>query len=436
MLYQLQMFDVMKYISTSNTLLKVGFKEAVLLGLASDGGLYVPEHIPKLDDFVFKVTDDIPLHELAFQLLFPFVQEDLTEGQLGKIIEHTFQFDFPLVSLSGSGIHVLELFHGPTWAFKDVGARFLAGCLSAWNTGHEKNVILVATSGDTGGAVANGFFNQPGIQVVILYPKGKVSPLQEYQIAGLGGNITAVAVDGTFDDCQRMVKSAFNDKVLRSKMNITSANSINVARWLPQMIFYAIAWREIKRRGYAERICIPSGNYGNIAAAFLGHDMGFHFKQILAAHNANDTIPRYLQSGQYAPGETIATLANAMDVSDPSNFVRLQYLQQHQFRGRLADFRALCVTDHQILETIQYVWQEYKYLLDPHTATAWHILNDLGGEGIIVATAHPYKFEDVIIKALGSYPSEWNKEWEQGIIVSIYIPAEKNALIEILRAVC
>jgi threonine synthase len=424
------MCDAMKYISTSNNLLKAGFKEAVLSGLAADGGLFVPEHIPKLDDSVFNVKDDMSLHELAFQLLFPFVQEDLSDDLLRKIIEDTFQFDFPLVTLVGSGIHVLELFHGPTWAFKDVGARFLAGCLSAWNTGNQKNVILVATSGDTGGAVANGFFNQPGIDVVILYPKGKVSPLQEYQIAGLGGNITALAVDGTFDDCQRMVKSAFNDKVLRSKINITSANSINVARWLPQMIFYAIAWREMKRRGYAERICIPCGNYGNIAAAFLAHDMGMHFKQIFAAHNANDTIPRFLEKGQYTIGETIATLANAMDVSDPSNFVRLQYLFQHQYRGKLADFQAQSVTDQQILETIQYVWQEYQYLLDPHTATSWHMLNDLGGEGTIVATAHPYKFEEVIIKTLGYYPPEWNKEWEKGLIDSITIPAGYKSLEE------
>lgn len=418
----------MQYISTSNAQIKAGFKEAVLAGLASDGGLFVPEQIPGLSDQFFTSLDTLTIHELAYQLLLPFVKEDLTDDQLRKIIDHTFQFDFPFVSLAGSGIHLLELFHGPTWAFKDVGARFLAGCLSAWNTGHEKNVILVATSGDTGGAVANGFFHQPGINVVILYPKGKISPLQEYQIAGLGGNITALAVDGTFDDCQRMVKSAFNDKVLRSKVNITSANSINVARWLPQMISYAIAWREMKRRGYAECICIPSGNYGNIAAAFLAHDMGMHFKQIFAAHNANDTIPGYLQSGIYTPGETIPTLANAMDVNDPSNFVRLQYLQQHQYRGRLAEFQALSVKDHQILETIQYVWQEYEYLLDPHTATAWHMLNGTEGEGIIVATAHPYKFEDVIIRALGYYPSEWKKDWENGQIDSITIPSGYEAL--------
>ncbi len=415
--------------------MKVGFKEAVLSGLAADGGLFVPEHIPKVDDSVFKVTDDMSLHELAFQLLFPFVQGDLSDDQLRNIIDHTFQFDFPFVTLSGSGIHVLELFHGPTWAFKDVGARFLAGCLSAWNKGHEKNLILVATSGDTGGAVANGFFNVEGVRVVILYPKGKVSPLQEYQIAGLGRNITALAVDGTFDDCQRMVKSAFNDRELRSKVNITSANSINIARWLPQMIFYALAWREMKRKGYKESICIPSGNYGNIAAAFLVHDLSMPFKQILAAHNANETIPRFLQSGHYAPGETIATLANAMDVSDPSNFVRLQYLLQHQFRGKLADFQALSVTDKEILQTIKHVWEHHQYLLDPHTATAWHMLNVMGGQGLIVATAHPYKFEDVIIKALGSYPLEWKKEWAQGTIDSILIPAEESALVEQLGTV-
>ena len=422
----------MKFISTSNAQVNAGFKEAVLAGLASDGGLFVPEQIPELNDKFFKKLDTLSIQELAFEMLFPFVKDDLTVDQLQKIIEHTFQFDFPLASFAGSDIHVLELFHGPTWAFKDVGARFLAGCLSAWNPGDGKNVILVATSGDTGGAVANGFFNQKGIEVVILYPKGKISPLQEYQIAGLGGNIYALEVDGTFDDCQRLVKMAFNDKALRAKINITSANSINVARWLPQMIFYAIAWREIKNHRYAETLCIPSGNYGNIAAAFLAHDMGFHFKHIVAAHNANDTIPRFLVTGQYAPGETIPTYANAMDVSDPSNFVRLQYLLQHQYRSRLADFQAVSVSDHQILETIQHVWQQHHYLLDPHTATAWHVLNTIGGGGIIVVTAHPYKFEEVIINALGYYPLDWVKHWEDGTKECISIPAAYAALEELL----
>ena len=422
----------MNFISTSNANVKASFKEAVLSGLAPDGGLYVPELIPDAANSILEIHDDPKYHKLAFELLHPFVSGDLTDEQLRSIIAHTFQFDFPIISLDDSGIKVLELFHGTTWAFKDVGARFLSGCLSAWNTGHEKNLILVATSGDTGGAVANGFFDQPGIEVVILYPKGKISPLQEHQIAGLGGNITALAVDGTFDDCQRMVKSAFNDKVLRSKISITSANSINVARWLPQMIYYAIAWREINRNGYEANLCIPSGNYGNIAAAFLAHDMGMHFNRIFSAHNANDTIPRFLQTGQYVPHDTIATLANAMDVSDPSNFVRLQYFLRHQYRSRLAEFQALSVNDDQILEAIQHVWHHHQYLLDPHTATAWHMLNAKGDKGMIVATAHPFKFEEVIVKALGFYPSAWIKAWENGMINRTSISAVYSALEELL----
>jgi threonine synthase len=432
MLFLLQTFSEMKFISTSNALLKAGFKEAVLSGLAADGGLYVPEQIPEIKDQFFTELHCLTTHELAFQLLFPFVNEDLTEDQLKRIIECTFQFDFPLVHLPSSGIQILELFHGPTWAFKDVGARFLAACLSTWSGGNQKQIILVATSGDTGGAVANGFFKQDGIEVVILYPKDKISPLQEYQIAGLGGNITALAVDGTFDDCQRMVKSAFNDKVLRSGINITSANSINIARWLPQMIWYAVAWKAMQREGVDTSVSIPSGNYGNIAAAFLACAMGLQFKEILAAHNANDTIPRFLHYGIYSPGMTISTLANAMDVSDPSNFVRLRYLKQFEASEFTPAFSAETVSDDQIIEAIRTCWKRHQYLLDPHTATAWYVLNQKGANGIVVSTAHPFKFKEVIIKALGFYPDAWNKSWVDAQINYITIPATYSALEEFL----
>ena len=423
----------MKYISTNDAYAATGFKSAVIKGIPKDGGLFVPDIIPQLDASLLEQAHSFSIQELAFHMLSPFTEVDLTDIQLKKIIAHTFQFDIPLRQIGNSQVYALELFHGPTWAFKDVGARFLAGCLSEWNTAGEENIILVATSGDTGGAVANGFYQQQGIKVVILYPAGRVSPLQEMQIAGLGGNITALAVDGSFDDCQSLVKKAFSDTALRNRINLTSANSINVARWLPQMIFYALAWIEARKKGIEQVICIPSGNYGNIAAAYLAHDMGFNFKEILAAHNANDTIPRYLTTGEYKPGKTISTLANAMDVNDPSNFVRLQYLQQHQFRGRLARFQAQCVTDEQILNAIREVWERYKYLLDPHTATAWHMLNEQGGHGIIVATAHPCKFENVIVEALGYYPPEWNKKWEKKPIDSITIPAEYSALKHLLE---
>jgi len=422
----------MQYISTNNQRVQVSFKDAVLMGLPLGGGLFVPETIPQLDtDFIHKI-DTLSIEELAFTILHPFVIEDLSDEQLRAVIDHTFQFEIPLQQIGQTDIHVLELFHGPTWAFKDLGARFLAGCLSQWSDQSKETIILVATSGDTGGAVANAFYHQPGVKVIILYPKGKVSPLQEMQIAGLGGNITAVAVDGHFSDCQHLIKSAFNDVELRTSVNITSANSINIARWLPQMLFYAIAWREIRKHSIDSIICIPSGNYGNIAAAFLMHDLGMTFSEILAAHNANDTIPRFLENGNYEPQNTIATLANAMDVNDPSNFVRLRYLQQHQFRGRLANFQAESVTDNQILVSIQDAWNNHQYLLDPHTATAWHLLKEHGGKGIIGATAHPYKFEDVIIKALGYYPSEWAKEWKSGPVTSTSMPAEYSPLKEVL----
>ncbi len=422
----------MKFTSTNNHQLQVGFKEAVLMGLPPGGGLFVPEAIPQLETAFLNKMDTLNIKDLAFTILHPFVKEDLTEFQLRSVIEHTFQFDIPLKQVGDSDIFVLELFHGPTWAFKDVGARFLAGCLSIWNDQTKDTIILVATSGDTGGAVANGFYNQPGVKVVILYPKGKISSLQEMQIAGLGGNITAVAVDSNFDDCQSMVKSAFNDQALRARVNITSANSINIARWLPQMIFYAIAWREIQWQSIESTLCIPSGNYGNVAAAFLMHDMGLTFKAIFASHNANDTIPRFLSSGVYAPDKTVSTFANAMDVNDPSNFVRLQYLQQHQYRGRLANFRAQSVSDTQILEAIRDAWNNHQYLLDPHAATAWHMLKANGGKGIIIATAHPYKFEDIIVKALGFYPAEWIKTWKSGPVKSISVPADYSALKELL----
>jgi len=418
----------MDYISTNNSEVKASFKEAVFQGLPSLGGLFVPQFIPQLEPIFLQQVNGLTTAEIAFQLLQPYVGDDLSEKQFREVIRHAFNFEMPVVQIGGSPIHVLELFHGPTWAFKDVGARFLASCLSAWREDSQDTVILVATSGDTGGAVASGFYNQKGVKVVILYPKGKISTLQEMQIAGLGGNITALAVEGDFDDCQRMVKSAFGDSDLRSRVRLTSANSINIARWIPQMVFYAIAWKEIMHNDIAPVLCIPSGNYGNISAAFLMHTMGMQFNGIIAAHNANATIPRFLESGNYASDKTIATLANAMDVSDPSNFVRLQFLRQHQYRGRIATFDAVSVSDSQIIAAIQDAWFNHQYLMDPHTATAWYVLQKHGGKGIVVSTAHPCKFEEVIIKALGEYPSAWRKEWKSGPINSISIKADYAAL--------
>ncbi|HZV71456.1 MAG TPA: threonine synthase [Saprospiraceae bacterium] len=423
----------MKFISTAGSELKLGFKESVRSGLAPDGGLLVPEFIPVLRQEMVRDLLSLSNHELAFALLTPYVKEDLTVDQLNTVIDHAFQFDIPLKRIGESDVFVLELFHGPTWAFKDVGARFLAGCLSAWSEEENDVTILVATSGDTGGAVANGFYNQPGTKVVILYPAGKVSPLQEQQIAGLGGNITAVAVQGNFDDCQQLVKKAFSDKELRNTLTLTSANSINVARWLPQMVYYAFALKAAIEQDAEFVFSVPSGNYGNITAGLLLHSMGMKLEKFIAAHNANDTIPRLLQDGIYEPYETIPTVANAMDVSDPSNFLRLQYLWD-KFPDLIDDyFVAESIPDHEILESIQKCWKEHSYLLDPHTATAWKALNDHGAKGIILSTAHPYKFEEIIIKALGLYPENWKKEWTHGKIDKEEIGVDYDALKRILN---
>ncbi len=423
----------MKYISTSGAETKLGFKESVRSGLAPDGGLLVPEFIPTLRPDMVKNLLSLGDHELAFALLTPFVKEDLTVEQLKTIIDHTFQFEIPLKRIGTSGIYVLELFHGPTWAFKDVGARFLAGCLSTWTGEKNEVTILVATSGDTGGAVANGFYNQPGTNVVILYPIGKVSPLQEQQIAGLGGNITAIGVRGSFDDCQLLVKRAFSDQELRTSMTLTSANSINVARWLPQMIYYAFALKEAIRQNVEFVFSVPSGNYGNITAGLMLHSMGMKLEKFIAAHNANDTIPRLLENDIYEPHKTIATLANAMDVSDPSNFLRLQYLWD-KYPDLIDDhFTAVSISDEEILDSIAACWNDHHYLLDPHTATAWKALNDQGAKGIILSTAHPYKFEDVITQALGYYPQAWKKEWQSGMIEKIEIEADYDELKKILN---
>ena len=399
----------MKYHSISGDQHPFGFKEAVLNNLAPDGGLFIPGEIPSLS-FSKKDLLSFSKEEFLFHMLHPFVQPDLTDVQLSKIISDTLSFDIPLVQIGTSGIFALELFHGPTWAFKDVGAGFLSGCLSTWSSDHnEQTTILVATSGDTGGAVANGFYKQPGTRVIILYPNGKISSLQEQQMAGLGHNIEAIAVNGSFDDCQQLVKTAFRDDALRSNIRLTSANSINIARWMPQMIFYAIAWQEAIKHELPLTISVPSGNYGNIAAGLLAYGLGIRFEKYFASHNANDTIPRYFRDGRYQPHLTIPTIANAMDVSDPSNFVRFKWLL-HKIPPGECSFSAVSVDDAEILRSIAKCYHDHEYLLDPHTATSWKVLSDHGGQGLILSTAHPQKFEDVIIKAIGEFTARWRRE--------------------------
>jgi len=419
----------MEYISLHDPIQNYSFKEVVQQSIAPDGSLFVPKTIPQFDLAFLARQHSFHLQESAYAFLSSFVGDDLDETQLRDVIRHTFQFEFPINQLSESGIYVEELFHGPTHAFKDVGARFLAGCLKQWNQERELITVLVATSGDTGGAVANAFYDIEGIRVVVLYPKGKISAFQEQQIAALGKNIKAIAVNGNFDDCQQLVKQAFFDKSLSNNIYLTSANSINVGRWLPQMMFYAAAWHHMQKNNLEKTIVVPSGNYGNVSAGLLFHSLGFQFDHIIAAHNENDTIPRYLNSHQYQPHSTIATYANAMDVSDPSNFVRFDYLWKKE-NEKSFHFSAASVSNNDILAAIKNCWEKHHYLLDPHTATAFHILQNKDQDGTILATAHPYKFKDVIIKALGFYPEKWKLEEKEKKV----FPIEMDVDIENLKA--
>jgi threonine synthase len=425
------MSDHVEYTSLLHRDRSYTFKEVVQQSLAADGSLFVPRTLPVMDRSLLAQPIAFDLPFLAYQLLSPFVEPDLSDLQLREVIAQTFQFEIPIKQVQGSDLYVEELFHGPTHAFKDVGARFLAGCLKEWRGKGEKVTVLVATSGDTGGAVANAFYGIEGIQVVVLYPKGKISTYQEQQIAGLGKNIKAIAVNGSFDDCQQLVKKAFSDTSLNSKIHLTSANSINIGRWIPQMMFYAVAWHFMESNGMEKNIIVPSGNYGNIAAGLLLHQMGFPFNRIIAAHNQNDTIPRFLASNVYQPHPTIATYANAMDVSDPSNFVRFQYLKKTGDEKSI-HFAARSVSDQEILSAIRECWENYNYLLDPHTATAYHVSKEIGKKGLLLSTAHPYKFKEIITKALGFYPEEWMLEEKQAGVSRIEMDVQFDAFKEIL----
>lgn len=422
----------MKFVSTKDSSISYSFKQAVQLNLPPEGGLFVPASFEKAYLPEVLREKDFSIQEMASYCLWPFLEEDFTQQALNEIIDQTFSFYMPVRHFEEKGIHVLELFHGPTAAFKDIGATFMAGCLAAWQGNGEETTILVATSGDTGGAVANAFYQKPGFRVVILYPDGKISPVQEMQIAGQGGNVVALAVDGTFDDCQRMVKAVFANDTISKKINLTSANSINLARWLPQTVFYGLAWSYKERFKVDPVLCVPSGNYGNISAAWLAGLLGCDFTHIIAAHNANDTIPRYLKDDVYAPKQTIETLANAMDVSDPGNFVRLQYLMNNFPEYKQPLFSAYTVSDKEILSTIHEVWHEFQYLLDPHTATSWAVIKKHFGQGMCMSTAHPGKFEHVITKALGFFPEDWKPEISGGSLQRIRIKANITNLEQFL----
>ena len=398
----------MNYYSLNYNSSAVGFLEAVRKGLAPDRGLYFPESIPLLSKDFIDNSSNLSDHDIAFNAISPFVGNDIPKERLLKIIEETLSFDFPIIPINDT-IATLELFQGPTLAFKDVGARFMARCLAYANEIKEqkKLTILVATSGDTGGAVADGFYKVKGIDVVILYPKGKVSEVQEKQLTTLGENITALEVDGTFDDCQNMVKSAFIDPELTNKVSLTSANSINIARWLSQMFYYFIAYKNRHNPHEDLVISVPSGNFGNLCAGLVAYKMGLPIKHFIASTNINDTVPSYLSSGNYVPKKSISTISNAMDVGDPSNFIRIQKLFNNDFHKLKKIVSGFAFTDTQTKKALKEIYNNNGYVADPHGAVSYlglkAYLEKLGDDkvqGIFLETAHPIKFAPIVEAAL------------------------------------
>lgn len=415
-MFNLQCSINMKYYSTNGKAPIADLHKAVVKGLAEDRGLYMPEKIKQLPKDFFDTIETKTFQEIAYTVADAFFGEDVDAKSLKQIVYDTLSFDCPVVKVKDN-IYTLELFHGPTLAFKDVGARFMARLLQYFikqeNKGEQVNV-LVATSGDTGSAVANGFLGVDGIYVYVLYPKGKVSPIQECQFTTLGKNITAIEVDGVFDDCQALVKNAFMDAELNQHMKLTSANSINVARFLPQAFYYFNAYARMKALGKADNLvmCVPSGNFGNICSALFGHQQGLPIKRFIAANNANDIFYKYLQSGKYEPKASVQTLANAMDVGDPSNFARILNLYSQNGALSPEDTHAAITSlisgatysDDQIRETMRQCYKETKYILDPHGACGYQALVDglkPGEVGVFCETAHPAKFKEEVDDILG-----------------------------------
>lgn len=398
----------MKYYSTNRQSPEVSLHEAVVKGLAADRGLYMPENIKHLPESFFNNIQDMSFQEIAFEVAKAFFGEDVEETALKNIVYDTLSFDCPVVKVE-ENIWSLELFHGPTLAFKDVGARFMARLLGYFISKEKQQLVnvLVATSGDTGSAVANGFLGVDGIHVYVLYPKGKVSKIQESQFTTLGKNITAIEVDGVFDDCQALVKNAFMDKDLNKHMKLTSANSINVARFLPQAFYYFNAYAEMKRQGLADNlvICVPSGNFGNITAALFAQKMGLPIKRFIAANNANDVFFNYLKSGKYCPQPSIQTIANAMDVGDPSNFARILDLYNNSHATIAATISGATFSDEEIRHALKSCYDNNKYILDPHGACGYMALKaglQEGETGVFGETAHPAKFKETVENAIGN----------------------------------
>lgn len=395
----------MNYYSTNGQSPRVDFREAAIKGQAPDKGLYFPENIPMLEKSFLEGLNSMSKAEIGFRVIRPYVGNSIPEDELFRIVEETVNFEFPLVKIENN-VYTLELFHGPTLAFKDVGARFMSRCLGYFSKGDERKLtVLVATSGDTGGAVANGFYNVDGVEVVILYPSGKVSSVQEKQLTTLGKNIRSLEVDGTFDDCQALVKKAFSDAELTSEMFLTSANSINVARWLPQQFYYFFAAAQWTKKD-APVISVPSGNFGNICAGLLANRSGLPVKHFIAACNANDVIPRFMNDGSYHPASTVQTISNAMDVGDPSNFSRILELFGKDLNAIRERMTSYSFSDEQTSAEIRAVLDEDDYLLDPHGAVGLlglkrYLKEHPGAAGYFLETAHPVKFYDVVEEITG-----------------------------------
>jgi len=429
----------MKYYSLHKQSPVVDFATATILGQAPDKGLYFPETIPQVRKELIENIENFSNEAIAQEVIAPYIGDAIPKDVLEKIVSETVNFEIPLVKIT-EDIYSLELFHGPTLAFKDIGARFMSRCLGYFARDNEEKVtVLVATSGDTGGAVANGFFDVEGVDVVILYPSGKVSSVQEKQLTTLGENIHALEVDGTFDECQQMVKDVFADVELNQKIKLTSANSINVARWLPQQFYYFYLWKQWQDKTNPPVVTVPSGNFGNICAGLLAQQSGLPIKYFIAACNANDTVPEFLHSGKYQPKKAVPTISNAMDVGDPSNFIRIMEIFHQQIDGLKKTLNGYTISDDETKATLIAVLQEHNYLLDPHGAVAYKALQQYQVEhpntkGVILETAHPVKFYDVIEPLINqkvpiplSVEEQINKDK-----VSVKIPANTNALKDFL----
>lgn len=424
----------MKYINIKHPEESISFKEATIKGLGKDKGLFVPEKIPQLTKDFFEHIGSMSTIEIAHKVMQPFVENSLTNEELLQILTDTFSFETPVQHLHDNR-YILELFHGPTMAFKDVGARFMARCLGKFTQNNKKVTVLVATSGDTGSAVAHGFYNVEGVNVVILFPKGKVSPFQEYQMTSLGKNIRAIEVDGTFDDCQTLVKQALHDENLKKQIALSSANSINVARFLPQMLYYFFAYKQLKHKISDKKwiVSVPSGNFGNLTAGLYAKAMGLPIHQFVAANNDNDTFYQYLQTGEYIAKPSVSTYSNAMDVGDPSNFVRIQQLFKNDKNAINNTILGKSVTNKVVLQKIAELYQKTNYTIDPHGAVGLIALEhflDNDKIGTVLATAHPNKFDSVIRKVIPTFkePKVDLSKCKKGSINNLYDDYVKEIL--------